>query len=123
MQLKDDLQRCALTLKESAESFNSVIAGIEQVLSILVKACDFPALNYPQTEAETICDSQRLLTVKEIAAYLAVSERAVYQWIKTRNFPCRYVGSDFRFDLVEVEAWTKTPESKSLEKDRLRVVR
>jgi excisionase family DNA binding protein len=117
VQLKDDLMHCAVGLKESADSFNCALARIEQVLNILISTIDGP-----QIEAKFLNESRGLLTAKEVAAYLGVSDRSIYLWIKQKNFPYRKVGEDLRFDLKEVEAWT-TPETKTLEKAPLHVVK
>jgi excisionase family DNA binding protein len=120
-ELKDDLRRCAASLKEGADRFRTAIEGIEQVLSGLISAST-EKVDGPQIEAAPVNDPQRLLTVKEVAAYLNVSDRAIYLWVKNKNLPHRKVGEDLRFDLAEVDAWTR-PEPNALEKAPLHVVK
>ena len=122
IQLKQDLRRCADSLKESADRFKDVVDSGYQLLNWLLDACRSPPLDGGQDRATPVSESGRLLTVKEIAAYLGVNDRSIYLWIKNKNFPVRKVGDDLRFDLSEVEAWTRL-DSKSLEKAPLRVVK
>jgi excisionase family DNA binding protein len=122
VQLKEDLRRCAESLKESADSFKNAVDGGYQILNWMLDACRSPPHDGGLGEAKPISEPGRLLTVKQVAAYLGVSDRSIYLWIRQKNFPFRKVGEDLRFDLAEVEAWTR-PESNALEKAPLRVVK
>ncbi len=55
-----------------------------------------------------------LMTVKEVAAFLAVTEPTVYQLMKECNLPARWVGSGWRFRARTVDAWTRgeTPSER-----------
>jgi excisionase family DNA binding protein len=119
-QLKDDLQQCTASLIESADGLKNVIEEIYQILSRLLDASP-QKVDAGQSEAKPVNESRRLLTAKEIAAYLGVSDRTIYLWVKQKNLPYRKVGEDLRFDLKEVEAWT-APETKTLEKAPLHMV-
>ena len=121
IQLKQDLRRCADSLKESADRFKDVVDSGYRLLNWMLD-CRSPPFDGGQNRATLISDAGRLFTVKEIAAYLGVNDRSIYLWIKNRNLPFRKVGDEMRFDLSEVEAWTR-PESKSLEKAPLHVVK
>ncbi len=55
------------------------------------------------TGSRTVHDS--LLTVKDIARLLNMSERWVHERTRRREIPCYRFGSALRFDLNETRAW------------------
>ena len=46
-----------------------------------------------------------ILTLEEVAAYLRVSERTVYDWANKGEIPCGKLGTTWRFKRAEVERW------------------
>jgi len=46
-----------------------------------------------------------ILTIEEVAQYLRVSERTVYDWAHRGEIPCGKIGTTWRFRRAEVEAW------------------
>ncbi|MBI2071323.1 MAG: helix-turn-helix domain-containing protein [Elusimicrobia bacterium] len=50
-------------------------------------------------------ESKRLLTPKETAQYLAVSQKTVYKWVFFRKIPCVKLGKALRFDKTEIDRW------------------
>ena len=46
-----------------------------------------------------------LLTIDEVAQYLRVSERTVYDWAHKGSIPCGKLGTTWRFKRSEVEKW------------------
>jgi len=48
----------------------------------------------------------RLWAVPEVAAYLGVEPRTIYQWVWERSMPSRKAGEELRFDPDEVDRWT-----------------
>ena len=59
-------------------------------------------------------DSPRLLNVDELAAFLKVKPRTIYDMVAQRRIPYRKPpGSNIlRFDLDEIIAWTKAGNNK-----------
>jgi excisionase family DNA binding protein len=55
-------------------------------------------------ETET---SDKLWTVKDIAAYLAVSPSWVYQHVEAGKLPCIRLGALLRFEPEAIRAWTR----------------
>lgn len=49
--------------------------------------------------------SDRLLTVAEVADYLRVKPRTVYQWVWRRRIPFVKAGATVRFRRVEIDDW------------------
>lgn len=46
-----------------------------------------------------------ILTLEEIASYLRVSERTVYEWAQKGEIPCGKIGVAWRFKRSEIEKW------------------
>lgn len=46
-----------------------------------------------------------ILTLEEVAAYLRVSERTVYEWAQKGEIPCGKLGTSWRFKRDEIGAW------------------
>jgi PTS system nitrogen regulatory IIA component len=46
-----------------------------------------------------------ILTIKEVAEYLRVSERTVYDWAQKGEIPCGKLGTNWRFKRSEIERW------------------
>ena len=53
-----------------------------------------------------------LLTVEEVAAMLRCQVRTIYNMVSQRRIPFRKAGRQLRFDLREIEAWTKACAEK-----------
>jgi PTS system nitrogen regulatory IIA component len=49
-----------------------------------------------------------ILTIEEIAKYLRVSERTVYDWAQKGVIPAGKIGTVWRFKKAEVEKWVNT---------------
>lgn len=46
-----------------------------------------------------------ILTIEEVAKYLRVSERTVYDWANKGSLPCGKLGTTWRFKRSEIERW------------------
>ncbi|MDD5599455.1 MAG: fructose PTS transporter subunit IIA [Victivallaceae bacterium] len=46
-----------------------------------------------------------IMTIEEVAEYLRVSERTVYDWASKGEIPCGKIGSAWRFKSSDIEAW------------------
>lgn len=70
-------------------------------------------------------DSQHeILTLEEVADYLRVSERTVYDWAQKAEIPCGKIGTSWRFRRSDIERWVEErlgskPQSKEPEPIRL----
>lgn len=56
-----------------------------------------------------------IVTVREIAEYLKVTERTIYRMVKDQKIPAFKVGGSWRFRLDEIDDWirSQTHEVKS----------
>ncbi len=46
-----------------------------------------------------------ILTLEEVARYLRVSERTVYDWVQKGDLPAGKLGSSWRFKRVDIQRW------------------
>jgi excisionase family DNA binding protein len=53
----------------------------------------------------------RLLTVDEVATWLQVKPRTIYQWVHEGYIPVLKLGSLVRFDQASILAWLKKREA------------
>jgi excisionase family DNA binding protein len=59
-----------------------------------------------------LSDPAQVLTVRELAEYLHVHPSTIYRLLKTRQLPAFKVGSDWRFNLEEINRWRQEREKK-----------
>ncbi|MCF0243096.1 MAG: PTS sugar transporter subunit IIA [Treponema sp.] len=57
-----------------------------------------------------------ILTIEEVAKYLRVSERTVYDWAQKGEIPAGKIGTVWRFKKSEVENWVNARLSSDLQK-------
>jgi excisionase family DNA binding protein len=50
---------------------------------------------------------QKVMTVSELAVYLRVHQTTVYRLLKNGKIPAFRVGSDWRFNIEDIEAWAR----------------
>lgn len=61
----------------------------------------------------------RLLTVDEVATWLQVKPRTIYQWVHEGYIPVIKLGALVRFDQASITAWLKKRETSGRAKQRL----
>jgi excisionase family DNA binding protein len=47
----------------------------------------------------------RLLTVRDVAGWLSIHEKTIYEWAEKGKLPCIRVGNRLRFDASDVSRW------------------
>ncbi len=50
-------------------------------------------------------ETSDIMTVEEVAQYLRVSERTIYDWAQKGEIPCGKLGTTWRFKRSEIEGW------------------
>ena len=58
---------------------------------------------------------KRLLTVKEVAAYLRVNQTTIYRLVRKSQIPSFKVGGDWRFNLDSIDEWRLSSNAIRLE--------
>jgi len=61
----------------------------------------------------------RLLTVDEVATWLQIKPRTIYQWVHEGYIPVIKLGSLSRFDQASIAAWIKKRETPGRPKQRI----
>ena len=64
--------------------------------------------------------SDDILTIEEVANYLRVSERTVYDWAQKGEIPAGKIGTVWRFKKTEIEQWVNDRLSVNSRADALR---
>lgn len=62
-------------------------------------------------------EKPEILTVQEVAEFLRVSERTVYDWATSGTIPCGKLGTTWRFKRSEVEKWVNEQLSGSSKRE------
>jgi len=52
------------------------------------------------------------MTVKEVAQYLHVHESTIYRMLKRSELPAFRVGSDWRFNVENIDRWRLSPDRR-----------
>ena len=52
-----------------------------------------------------------VMTMTELCAFLRINRATLYQMIYGRKIPYFRIGSDYRFNRKEIEAWLKAQEA------------
>src|SRR2546423_15217137 len=61
----------------------------------------------------------KLITVKEVANYLVVTERTVYRLIKDPTFPAFKVGGQWRFQMGVIDDWMRPGRANCHSRSRI----
>ena len=51
-----------------------------------------------------------LITAKEVCELLGISQRSIFNWVKSRNFPKPYKVGANKWDKEQVIEWVKTQQ-------------
>jgi excisionase family DNA binding protein len=58
-----------------------------------------------------------ILTIKQVAEYLKVTERTIYRLAAAKKIPAFKVGGTWRFSRVDIDSWIKQLSSVDQEDD------
>jgi excisionase family DNA binding protein len=48
---------------------------------------------------------KKVMTVREVAAYLSVHPSTIYRLLRHNQLPAFHIGSDWRFNIEEIDRW------------------
>jgi excisionase family DNA binding protein len=57
-------------------------------------------------------DTERWLSVEEIAAHLGISKETIYRWLEKDKIPAHRVGRLWKFKASEVDQWVKDGQAE-----------
>lgn len=58
-------------------------------------------------------ESERWVTVDDVATHLGVTRDSIYRWMGGKSLPAHQVGRRWRFRLSEVDAWIESGKAAS----------
>ena len=58
-----------------------------------------------------------ILTIKEVAEYLKVTERTLYRLAQEGRIPAFKVGASWRFKRADIDAWIENQKPNAIERD------
>lgn len=54
---------------------------------------------------------ETLMTIEELAAYLKVTKRTIYEWLRQHKVPAVKLVGQWRFKKDKIDAWLEKQES------------
>ena len=58
-----------------------------------------------EAQAKTPTWPSKLMTVREVSAYLRVSRATIYRLLKENQIPAFRLGNDWRFNIEQIDHW------------------
>ena len=59
-----------------------------------------------------------ILTIKEVADYLKVTERTIYRLAAAKQIPAFKVGGSWRFSRADIDSWIKQQSMDGIESNK-----
>ena len=63
-------------------------------------------------------ETERWLSVEEIATHLGVSRETIYRWLEKKKIPAHRVGKLWKFQTSEVDDWVRSEESTKIDDNK-----
>ena len=61
--------------------------------------------------AEALHHTRPVMTVREVSVYLRVHPITIYRLLKKNQIPAYHLGSDWRFNIEDLDRWRKQQQS------------
>ena len=55
-----------------------------------------------------MANENEMMNIEEVADYLKMSERAIYEWVKLQKIPAFKLGNTWRFRKNEIDGWMES---------------
>ena len=62
---------------------------------------------------------KKYFSIKEVAVYMGIAEKTLYERVSRRMIPFFKVGKSVRFDIVELDKWVKQFKKEALNAELL----
>lgn len=85
---------------------NLIVPVMRAAISLLVDFIESQTQQMSQVQEVKQITDERLLTIKEAAEFLQVTENAIRKWVSEGRLKARRVGQDIRFLKSEILEWT-----------------
>lgn len=66
----------------------------------------------------TNAKESEILTIKQVADYLKVTERTIYRLSAAKQIPAFKVGGSWRFSRIDIDSWIKQQSMEGIETSR-----
>lgn len=66
----------------------------------------------------TSTNESEIVTIKQVADYLKVTERTIYRLAAAKKIPAFKVGGTWRFSRADIESWIKQQSMEALDTGR-----
>ncbi len=66
----------------------------------------------------TSASEEEILTIKQVADYLKVTERTIYRLAAAKKIPAFKVGGTWRFSRTDIDSWIKQQSMDGLDTNR-----
>ena len=53
---------------------------------------------------------QEIMTIEEVADYLRVKKRTIYEWVKKKQIPAIKTVGQWRFQKTKIDAWLESQQ-------------
>lgn len=73
---------------------------------------------YVATTMQIAIPEDEILTLKQVASYLKVTERTIYRLAAAKKIPAFKVGGTWRFSRADIEDWIKKQSMECLDMSR-----
>lgn len=113
------LHRASLSNRAGTSSFGKFFTNLLPVVSDL-KILHYPVVVCPKlsiTMSKSTSEGE-ILTIKQVADYLKVTERTIYRLAAAKQIPAFKVGGSWRFSRADIDSWIKQQSMEGLETSR-----
>jgi excisionase family DNA binding protein len=89
-------------------------------LTLLVrKILHYPVAAYPNLVSLMSTDSSEgeILTIKQVAEYLKVTDRTIYRLAGAKKIPAFKVGGTWRFSRADLDTWIRRQSAEPVDRD------
>ncbi|WP_374663315.1 helix-turn-helix domain-containing protein [Ramlibacter sp.] len=85
-----------------------------------MKILHYPVVVCPNLVAAMSSSTREgeILTIKQVAEYLKVTERTIYRLAAAKKIPAFKVGGTWRFSLADIDSWIKQQSMEGLDTGR-----
>ena len=92
----------------------------EPVSTPILKILHYPVVVCPNLVAAMSSSTREgeILTIKQVAEYLKVTERTIYRLAAAKKIPAFKVGGTWRFSLADIDSWIKQQSMEGLDTGR-----
>ena len=105
-----------VTFRQKLRKFDKIDVSVRKVLHYSGGNC--PASIFIMSTPPTFRTGEgEILTVKEVAEHLKVTDRTIYRLAGAKKIPAFKVGGTWRFSRADIDAWIRRQSAEPLDGD------